>query len=179
MTRSWAVRQTVARRRTPNSNREAPKSLTNRRVAFPPAARGQNEGPLTDQSGRERRLKPRFAADVTCTVALTDAEHNMLFPNEKLHCRTRDVSESGIGLVANSIYLGYTCVVDEGRALVVTLELPAGPVRMEATSAHYLRLDAGARDAIYLIGLRITSMEEGARAAYAHYLEGLGAQEQG
>lgn len=134
---------------------------------------------MTNQSGRERRLKPRFAADVTCTVALTDAEHDMLFPNEKLHCRTRDVSESGVGLVANSIYLGYTCVVDEGRALLVTLELPAGPVPMEATAAHYVRLDAGARDATYLIGLRINSMSDEAHAAYRRYLEDLSRQEQG
>jgi c-di-GMP-binding flagellar brake protein YcgR len=135
---------------------------------------------MTNQSGRERRLKPRFSADVTCTVALTDAEHNMLFPNEKLHCRTRDVSESGLGLVANSIYLGYTCVVDEGRALLVTLELPEGPVAMEATAAHYVRLDAGARDATtYLIGLRVASMSDEARAAYRRYLEELSRQEQG
>ena len=135
---------------------------------------------MTNQSGRERRLKPRFAADVTCTVALTDAEHDMLFPNEKLHCRTRDVSESGVGLVSNSIYLGYTCVVDEGRALLVTLELPAGQIPMEATAAHYVRLDAGARDATtYLIGLRIHSMSDEARAAYRRYLEELSKQEQG
>ena len=101
---------------------------------------------MTNQSGRERRLKPRFSADVTCTVALTDAEHSLLFPNEKLYCRTRDVSESGIGLVANSIYLGYTCVVDEGRTLLVTLELASGALEMEATAAHYLRLDANARE---------------------------------
>ncbi|HEV7893751.1 MAG TPA: PilZ domain-containing protein [Pyrinomonadaceae bacterium] len=135
---------------------------------------------MTNQSGRERRLKPRFSADVTCTVALTDAEHNMLFPNEKLHCRTRDVSEAGVGVVANSIYLGYTCVVDEGRALLVTLELPEGPVAMEATAAHYVRLDAGARDATtYLIGLRVTSMSDEAHAAYRRYLEELSKQEQG
>jgi hypothetical protein len=135
---------------------------------------------MANQSGRERRLKPRFSADVTCTVALTDAEHNMLFPNEKLHCRTRDVSETGVGVVANSIYLGYTCVVDEGRALLVTLELPAGPVPMEATAAHYVRLDAGGRDATtYLIGLRVTSMSDEGRAAYRRYLEELSRQEQG
>jgi len=134
---------------------------------------------MTDKSGRERRLKPRFAAEVTCSVALTDAEHSLLFPNEKLHGRTRDVSESGIGLVANSIYLGYTCVVDEGRALLVTLELPAGPVRMEVTAAHYLRLDAGSRDATYLIGLRISSMPDEELTKYRRYLEALSAQEQG
>jgi c-di-GMP-binding flagellar brake protein YcgR len=130
---------------------------------------------MTNQSGRERRLKPRFSADVTCTVALTDAEHNMLFPNEKLHCRTRDVSEAGVGVVANSIYLGYTCVVDEGRALLVTLELPEGPVAMEATAAHYVRLDAGARDATtYLIGLRVTSIDEDQSELYKSFLESLG-----
>jgi hypothetical protein len=135
---------------------------------------------MTNQTGRDRRLEPRFAAEVTCTVSLTDAEHSLLFPNEKLHCRTRDVSASGVGVVANSIYLGYTCVVDEGRALLVTLELPAGPVPMEATAAHYVRLDAGARDATtYLIGLRVTSMSDEGRAAYRRYLEELSRQEQG
>jgi hypothetical protein len=126
---------------------------------------------MTNQTGRDRRLKPRFAAEVTCTVSLTDAEHSLLFPNEKLHCRTRDVSESGVGVVANSIYLGYTCVVDDGRALLLTLELPEGPVEMEATAAHYLRLDAGSRDASYLIGLRITSIADGQRDLYKSYLE--------
>lgn len=132
---------------------------------------------MKDQSGRERRLKPRFAADVTCTVALTDAEHSLLFPNEKLYCRTRDVSESGVGVVATSIYLGYTCVVDEERALLVTLELASGPVEMEATAAHYLRLDATARETTYLIGLRISSIAEDQRALYKAFLESLGKAE--
>jgi hypothetical protein len=132
---------------------------------------------MTEQSGRERRRKPRFAADVTCTVALTDAEHSLLFPNEKLHCRTRDVSESGVGLVANSIYLGYTCVVDEARALLLRLELASGPVEMETTAAHYLRLDASARETTYLIGLRITSIAEDQHAIYKSFLESLGKAE--
>jgi hypothetical protein len=129
---------------------------------------------MTNQTGRDRRLEPRFAAEVTCTVSLTDAEHSLLFPNEKLHCRTRDVSASGVGVVANSIYLGYTCVVDDGRSLLLTLELPAGPVEMEATAAHYLRLDAGSRDASYLIGLRVTSIADGQRDLYKAFLESLG-----
>jgi hypothetical protein len=132
---------------------------------------------MKDQSGRDRRLKPRFTADVTCTVALTDAEHSLLFPNEKLYCRTRDVSESGVGLVATSIYLGYTCVVDEERALLLTLELASGPVEMEATAAHYLRLDASTRETTYLIGLRIISIAEDQRAIYKSFLESLGKAE--
>jgi hypothetical protein len=126
-----------------------------------------------EQSGRERRLKPRYNADLPCAVALAEAERDILFINERLECRTRDLSETGIGLVASSIYLGYTCVVDEGRALLLTLELPTRVVVMEVMSAHYLRLDAGAGEPTYLIGLRIFSMSDEVRALYNDYLEEL------
>jgi PilZ domain len=130
-----------------------------------------------EPSGKERRLKPRFGASLPCSVALAEEERDLLFPNEKLDCRTRDLSESGVGLVANSIYLGYTCILDEGRALAVSVELPAGTVSMEATPAHYLRLDSGGEEASYLIGLRITSMSEEHRALYLAQLEALSRSE--
>ncbi|MBV8858137.1 MAG: PilZ domain-containing protein [Acidobacteria bacterium] len=97
----------------------------------------------------------------------------LLSPDDRLECRTRDLSESGIGVVAGSIYVGYTCVVDEGRALHLRLALPAGEIEMEATSAHYLRLDSDADNPVYLIGLRIASMSEEDRTAYQNYLEEL------
>jgi hypothetical protein len=130
-----------------------------------------------EQSGRERRLKPRYNADLPCAVALAEAERDILFINERLECRTRDLSETGIGLVSSSIYLGYTCILDEGRALLLTLELPTGVVVMEVMSAHYLRLDAGAGEPTYLIGLRISSMSDEVRALYNGYLEELSSAE--
>jgi hypothetical protein len=130
-----------------------------------------------EPSGKERRLKPRFGVSLPCSVALAEGERDILFPNEKLDSRTRDLSESGVGLVARTIYLGYTCIVDEGRALLVTLELPAGNVEMEATPAHYLRLDSGGGEASYLIGLRITSMPDEYRALYAAQLDALSKSE--
>ena len=63
--------------------------------------------------------------------------------------------------------------MDEGRALHLRLALPAGEIEMEATSAHYLRLDSGAGEPVYLIGLRITSMSEEDRTTYNNYLEEL------
>lgn len=132
-----------------------------------------------ESSGKERRLKPRFGASLSCSVALAEAERDILFPGEKLDCRTRDLSESGVGIVSNSIYLGYTCIVDEGRALTFTLELPEGPVKMEATPAHYLRLDSGAAEASYHIGLRITSMSDEHRRLYLAHLEALSRPEPG
>ena len=121
--------------------------------------------PLSLNSTTRRAYAPR------APTAPGDAD--LIFPGERLECRTRDLSETGVGVVAGSIYVGYTCVVDEGRALLVTLELPAGPVRMEATAAHYLRLDSGARDTTYLIGLRINSMAEDQLALYKSFLESL------
>ncbi|HEX8557749.1 MAG TPA: PilZ domain-containing protein [Pyrinomonadaceae bacterium] len=130
-----------------------------------------------EQTGKERRRKPRYNAEVACDVAPGDAD--LLFFDEPLECRTRDLSETGVGVVAGSIYVGYTCVVDEGRALTVRLALPAGEVTMEATAAHYLRLDKGGDDPRYLIGLRITSMSDDAHARYTRYLEELSRTEQG
>lgn len=126
-----------------------------------------------ERPGSERRRKPRYDASLACSIALTEGERDILFPNEKLECRTRDLSESGVGLDALSIYIGYTCIVDEACALNVRLELPDGAIEMEATAAHYLRHDEGGAEATYIIGLRISAMTDEHRALYAAYLEKL------
>ena len=125
--------------------------------------------------GKERRLKPRFNVSLPCALALPEGERDPLFPDAVLRCRTRDLSETGVGLEAPSIYLGYACVVDEGRTLLLELELPAGRVQTLATPAHYLRLDRGGEEATYLIGLRITEMSDPARALFNTYLHALAA----
>jgi hypothetical protein len=126
-----------------------------------------------EPQGKERRLKPRFNVNLPCAVALPEGERDILFPDAALRCRTRDLSETGVGLVAPSIYLGYTCAVDEGRPLLLELELPAGRVEMLAEAAHYLRLDREGQEASYLIGLRISEMSDAARALFTAYLSTL------
>ena len=130
-----------------------------------------------EQKGKERRRKPRFNAELPCDLAPGDAQ--LLNPDDRLECLTRDLSETGVGVVAHSIYVGYTCVVDEERALLVRLALPAGEIEMEATAAHYIRLDSDADNPVYLIGLRITSMSEEARTIYNNYLDALSKIEEG
>ena len=126
---------------------------------------------MTEKSGKERRRKPRFNAELPCD--LTPGGAQLLNPDDRLECLTRDLSETGVGVVAGSIYVGYTCVVDEERALHVRLALPAGEIEIEATSAHYLRLDTGADEPVYLIGVRINSMSEEDRNLYNDYLDEL------
>jgi c-di-GMP-binding flagellar brake protein YcgR len=128
-----------------------------------------------ESEGRERRLKPRFNVSLPCAVALPAGDEDILFPDATLRCRTRDLSETGIGLVSPSIYLGYACVVDEGRPLLLELRLPAGSIEMLATAAHYLRLDRPGEESSYLIGLRITEMSDAARALFTAYLTSLAA----
>ena len=130
-----------------------------------------------EQSGKDRRLKPRFNAELPCDVAPDDAD--LLYTHERLECRTRDLSETGVGVVAGSIYVGYTCVVDEGRPLRLRLVLPSGEIELEATTAHYVRLDREGAEPSYLIGLRIASMSEGDRSLYNDYLEELSAADAG
>ena len=134
---------------------------------------------MAPPSGKERRLKPRFNATLRCTISLPLDEGDILFPDARLDCRTRDLSETGVGLSAPSIYLGYTCVVDEGRPLRLQLDTGAALLELEATPAHYLRLDeAGDTAAAYLIGLRLTEPPGDNLAKYLDYLKQLSAAEE-
>ena len=135
---------------------------------------------MTEPKGKDRRLKPRFSAALRCTLSLPPEDRDILFPHEQLECLTRDLSESGIGLVAPSIYLGYTCVVDEGRALSLSLELPDGStVKLKTESAHYLRLDRDTTEATYLIGLRIVELAGEDLTRFTDYLASLEKSGQG
>ena len=133
-----------------------------------------------DSTGRERRLSPRFAAVLECAVSLPEGERSsgLLFPRTSLDCRTRDVSETGLGLVAPSIYIGYDCIIDLGRTLLVSLALPTGPVEIKATAVHYVRRDRAGEEATYLIGLSIVAMGDVERARYAEFLAGLAGADQ-
>lgn len=128
-----------------------------------------------NSGGRERRLSPRFDVALDCRLALPDAERSsgLLFPDASLRGRTRDVSETGIGVVAASIYVGFDCVVDAGRTLLVTLEAPRGSIELTATTVHYTRLGAGDEGAAYLLGLRIIEINDEHRALYAELLREL------
>lgn len=135
-----------------------------------------------EPSGKERRLKPRFNASLRCTLSLHPDEGDLLFPDARLDCRTRDLSETGVGLVAPSIYLGYTCIIDQGRALLLRLDTGAAPhLDLRTTPAHYLRLDEDADDreaaATYLIGLRLAEPPGPNLTRYLDYLKELSAAE--
>jgi hypothetical protein len=86
---------------------------------------------------------------------------------------TLDISASGVALIVTVIRIGDQYLAGENRRLLINLELPAGPVAIEATSVRYERLDESESEMGYLIGVNITAMSESDRARYDEYIAGI------
>jgi hypothetical protein len=86
---------------------------------------------------------------------------------------TLDLSENGLALVVPAITLGDHHLVGENRSLSLKLDLPDEPVVMQVTPVRYERLEEHASGTGYLIGVKITLMDEESRARYAEYVANL------
>ncbi len=73
---------------------------------------------------------------------------------------TKDISNNGLALVLPAIRIGEHYLVGEDRTLQIVLELPSGPIPMQAMSTRYERLDEGGSEHGYLIGVRITRISD-------------------
>ena len=116
-----------------------------------------------------RRRHPRLRVRLAASVVLMGARGEAVTP--PLEGYTRDVSACGLALILPAIRVGQHYLAGEAQTLSVTLRLPASTVRLRATPARYERLDDDGPDNGYLIGLRITDMDERDRAAFDEYLK--------
>jgi hypothetical protein len=122
----------------------------------------------------DRRSAPRLALRLPCTVFIHDprlasAPGDRRAP--RLEAFTRDLSRTGIGLVAPAVRIGERYLTDSPLRLV--LEHPTGPLELFASPVRYEQLDAAAGGRGYLIGLRITAMADADRARYERHLNQL------
>ena len=115
----------------------------------------------------ERRFAPRLPARLRFSLAIQDANGQLQF---QFSGHTLDISANGLGLVFHSVSIDTYYLIRDGRPLSLTLELPAGPVRMVVTPARYERLGDPKLDVAHLIGAKITSMSEADRQLYLAYL---------
>ena len=120
----------------------------------------------------ERRRHPRLRARLDASVVLLGARGEAVTPPLEGH--TRDVSSCGLALILPAVRVGDRYLAGEAQTLSVTLRLPAATVRLRAAPARYERLDEEDADTGYLIGLRITQMDERDRAAFDEYLKSRG-----
>lgn len=121
-----------------------------------------------------RRRAPRKRVRLACSVSLHDpkAATAAAGPSTRrassLECHTRDLSATGIALVAPSIRINDRYLT--GTTLRLLLDHPAGPLEIIAQPVRYEQLPPDADEVGYLIGLHIVSMSDEDRARYRERL---------
>jgi hypothetical protein len=112
---------------------------------------------------------PRRAAPCACPAPSSSTSRGSA---PRRRAATRDLSRTGIGLVAPAVRIGERYLTDSPLRLV--LEHPTGPLELTAAPVRYERLeDDGGEERGYVIGLRITSMSDADRARYERHLNQL------
>jgi c-di-GMP-binding flagellar brake protein YcgR len=88
----------------------------------------------------------------------------------KVSGQTQNISETGIALLVPGIRNGDHHLAARNRRLLIVLELPTGPIRLQAAPVRYERLR---NESGYLVGARIVSMSDGDRSRFLKYLQRL------
>jgi hypothetical protein len=122
----------------------------------------------------ERRRAERCTVRLPFVVSLRD-ERTMKGSRQpqSLDGYTLDISTSGVALIVSAIRIGDHYLAGENQRLSVQLELPTGPVEMQASPVRYERLDEDELEVGYLIGVNITEMNQTDRLRYEEYIAGL------
>jgi hypothetical protein len=122
----------------------------------------------------DRRLSPRLRVRLAVTVSLFDLRAATPW-SKPISGYTRDVSDDGhgLGLILPAIRVGDRYLVGQEQSLSIILKLPTANARLYASPARYERLAEGQPDTGFLVGVRITGMDEKDRALFNEYLESL------
>jgi PilZ domain. len=86
---------------------------------------------------------------------------------------TSDVSATGVGLIVPAIRIGEHYLVGEEQRLHLKLELPTGPVDLDVSPVRYESLEEDPEETGYVIGVRITDMNEADRKRFHEYIQTL------
>lgn len=118
----------------------------------------------------DRRAAPRRAMQLPCVVRLHDSRRDADATHAAPHldAHTRDLSLTGLALVVPAIRIGERYLTD--TPLRVIVEHPTGPLEFTAQPVRYEQLPSDAGERGYLLGLRITAMDDADRARYEEHL---------
>jgi hypothetical protein len=118
----------------------------------------------------ETQIQPRLLM----SVSFADGESSTteLISSDKLIGSTRNISETGLAVVLNSLRIESRLITDEGCKLRIVLDIyPQGLVEMEAIAVRSEQLEE--KDGRYLIGVCITDIRDDNRTRYLEYLASL------
>jgi c-di-GMP-binding flagellar brake protein YcgR len=122
---------------------------------------------------RNLRQAPRYSPQLRFTLTMLDQYER----GEKrrtavvLSGFTRNLSETGIALAVPAIRKGDHHLAATNRRLLIVLELPTGPIRLQAAPVRYQRLSRS--ESGYLIGVRIVAVSEQDKLRFQKYLHRL------
>ena len=126
----------------------------------------------------ERRAAPRYTTRLEKAlpvhVHLLEQSEGGDQPTGRIVGYTRDVSETGLGIVVPHLRIAGRTIVNPERLLLVVAGIPTGPVTMRAAGVRHVELDEkDSVDSGYLVGVHIREMEPDDRARYLKYLASL------
>lgn len=120
---------------------------------------------------RSVRQSPRHSPRLPFTLTMLDQRNAHATRHAiKLNGHTRNISETGLALIVPAIRKGDHHLAARNRRLLIVLELPTGPIRLQAAPVRYERLRS---ETGYLVGARIISMSDGDRSRFLKYLHRL------
>jgi hypothetical protein len=122
----------------------------------------------------DRRSAKRYAVRLPCTVGLAAGRlsRNGTGRDASLEGYTFDVSQTGLRLLMPAIHIDGHYLTGAGSTLLVLLELPDGPILVQAVAVRYDRLDEDTAQMSHLIGVRIKEMSDPDRERFVKYLSG-------
>ena len=83
---------------------------------------------------------------------------------------TRDISESGMGLVVSAKSLNALHGLGQSYMMQLVLALPIGSVELEMSPVRYQHINRGSAGSRILIGAQITKMSDADRVKFGEYL---------
>lgn len=123
----------------------------------------------------DRRSAPRRPARMACAVRFHDPRRDAAAASERrthIDAYTRDLSLTGLALVVPSIRVGGRYLPDTPLRLL--LDHPTGALELTAQPVRYEQLPPDADERGFLLGLRITEMDDADRARFEEHLRQLG-----
>jgi hypothetical protein len=122
----------------------------------------------------ERVVSPRKKYEVPIKIWFEPERitGRLKMPNESLVItgETKDLSKTGIGFIVAAIRINENYLVGGGRTLNAELDLPSGKIQMQIVGMRYEEVGQHISTARFLVGAKITKMNDDDREAFEYFL---------
>jgi PilZ domain len=142
---------------------------------------GKSGKPAAEERRASPRLTTHLERQLVVNVSLLDVNLKLDAARgpKVLAGYTRDISETGLGIVLQDVRLGSFNITRPERTLRIMLGIPGPPVEIHGTVVRHVKMEADAESGGgYLVGVKITHMSERDRSHYQDFLRSLQRKEQ-